>query len=140
MISTQDGEIEPTSNTVVARAAGPPVFEFNLGFQPVWKSKVHGTFDLHAIDATPDFHTGECAYDDAGIDGVLQKMAADYNENEYDFFFRNCNHFADDLGRRLSDGNEVDRKFMVREATDRSTRRRDPLLRHLVGWKIGSRA
>ena len=29
-----------------------------------------------------------------------------------DFFFRNCNHFADDLGRRLSDGNEVDRKFM----------------------------
>jgi hypothetical protein len=59
-----------------------------------------------------DFHTGECAYDDAGIDEVLRKMEADYNENEYDFFFRNCNHFADDLGRRLSDGNEVDRKFM----------------------------
>ena len=79
------GEIEPTSNTVVARAAGPPVFEFNLG---------------------------ECSYDDAGIDEVLRKMEADYNEEEYDFFFRNCNHFADDLGRRLSGGNEVDRKFM----------------------------
>ena len=79
------GEIEPTSNTVVARAAGPPVFEFNLG---------------------------ECSFDDAGIDEVLRKMEADYNEEEYDFFFRNCNHFADDLGRRLSDGNEVDRKFM----------------------------
>ena len=79
------GEIEPTSNTVVARAAGDPVFSFNLG---------------------------ECVYDDAGIDEVLRKMESDYNENEYDFFFRNCNHFADDLGRRLSGGNEVDRKFM----------------------------
>ena len=35
-----DGEIERTSNDVVAAAAGPPVFEFNLG---------------------------ACAYDDAGI-------------------------------------------------------------------------
>ena len=73
---------------------------------------------------------------------MLRKMEADYNEEEYDFFFRNCSltrcriiiasiptpptpflgpgslvapradHFADDLGRRLSDGNEVDRKFM----------------------------
>ena len=80
-----DGEVEPTSNTVVARAAGPPVFEFNLG---------------------------ACVYDDAGIDDVLANMAVDYNEEEYDFFFRNCNHFADDLGRRLSDGNEVPRSFM----------------------------
>jgi hypothetical protein len=80
-----DGEIEITSNTVVERAAGPPVFAFNLG---------------------------ESVYDDAGIDEVLRKMEADYNEEEYDFFFRNCNHFADDLGRRLSGGNEVDRKFM----------------------------
>ena len=44
------------STQVVARAAGPPVFEFNLG---------------------------ECSYDDAGIDEVLRKMEADYNENEY---------------------------------------------------------
>ena len=85
LVSLNIGEIEPTSNTVVARAAGPPVFQFNLG---------------------------ECSYDDAGIDEVLRKMEADYNEEEYDFFFRNCNHFADDLGRRLSGGNEVDRKFM----------------------------
>ena len=58
------------------------------------------------------FNLGNCVYDDAGIDEVLRKMEADYNEEEYDFFFRNCNHFADDLGRRLSGGNEVDRKFM----------------------------
>lgn len=80
-----DGEIERTSNAVVAGAAGPPVFEFNLG---------------------------ECAYDDAGIDAVLEGMAADYDGAEYDFFFRNCNHFADDLGRRLSGGVEVDRPFL----------------------------
>ena len=80
-----DGEIERTSNEVVAGAAGPPVFEFNLG---------------------------PCVYDDAGVDAVLEGLEGDYNDVEYDFFFRNCNHFADDLGRRLSDGNEVDSKFM----------------------------
>ena len=26
---------------------------------------------------------------------MLRKMEADYNEEEYDFFFRNCNHFAE---------------------------------------------
>ena len=41
------------STQVVARAAGDPVFSFNLG---------------------------ECVYDDAGIDEVLRKMEADYNE------------------------------------------------------------
>lgn len=80
-----DGEIERTSNDVVAAAAGPPVFEFNLG---------------------------ACAYDDAGIDGVLEGLEAEYDDEQYDFFFRNCNHFADDVGRRLSGGNEVDRAFL----------------------------
>jgi len=80
-----DGEIERTSNNVVAAAAGPPVFEFNLG---------------------------PCAYDDAGVDEVLRSLEPEYNEDEYDFFFRNCNHFADDLARRLTTGNEVDRAFL----------------------------
>ena len=54
-------------------------------------------------------------YDDAGIDGVLRKMEADYNEEEYDFFFRNCNHFCDDLSQRLlgdAPGCGVERGFM----------------------------
>ena len=80
-----DGEIERTSNEVVAGAAGPPVFEFNLG---------------------------PCVYDDAGVDAVLEGLEGDYNDVEYDFFFRNCNHFADDVGRRLSGGNEVERSFL----------------------------
>ena len=86
--------------------------------RPVWESNGRPTPSTRPRPrnydnlTTYDFHTGECVYDDAGIDAVLQKMESDYNENEYDFFFRNCNHFADDLGRRLSDGNEVDRKFM----------------------------
>ena len=38
---------------MISTQAGPPVFSFNLG---------------------------ECSYDDAGIDEVLRKMEADYNE------------------------------------------------------------
>jgi len=38
---------------LISTQAGPPVFSFNLG---------------------------ECSYDDAGIDEVLRKMEADYNE------------------------------------------------------------
>ena len=49
MISTQDGEIEPTSNTVVARAAGPPVFEFNLGKACVGINQCVGATILHEV-------------------------------------------------------------------------------------------
>ena len=42
---------------------------------------------------------------DEEIDAVLAQMGAtDYTPDEYDFFFRNCNHFCYDLAERLADG------------------------------------
>ena len=67
--------------------------------------------DLHAIDATPDFHTGECAYDDAGNRWRYKRWRPTIMKTSTTSS-SGIVHFADDLGRRLSGGNEVDRKFM----------------------------
>jgi hypothetical protein len=85
-----DGEIERTVDKVVEEAAGPPLRTFNLG---------------------------PTALSDDEIDELLAVMGStDYAPDEYDFFFRNCNHFCDDLSQRLvgdTPGCGVDREFMV---------------------------
>ena len=72
-----DGEVERTINEIVENAAGgPPLRVFNLGAS---------------------------MRSDAQIDTLLSDMGhADYNPEEYDFFFRNCNHFCYDLAQRLA--------------------------------------
>jgi hypothetical protein len=85
-----DGEIERTVAAIVANAAGgPPLRTFNLG---------------------------ACCMSDAEVDALLASMGeSDYSPEEYDFFFRNCNHFVDDLSQRLvgdAPGCGVDREFM----------------------------
>ncbi|KAJ1458175.1 hypothetical protein M885DRAFT_513222 [Pelagophyceae sp. CCMP2097] len=81
-----DGEIERTNDAVVAAAAGgAAAFVCNLG---------------------------PCAYDDAGVEAVLRSLEGAYNEAEYDFFFRNCNHFAADAGRRLSQTTGVEEELL----------------------------
>ena len=50
------------------------------------------------------------------IDALLATMGeTDYKPEQYDFFFRNCNHFCDDLAQRLlgdAPGCGVDRDFI----------------------------
>lgn len=71
-----DGIPEQTYDEIIENAAGePPLRTWNLG--PTKMS-------------------------DGDIDKVIAEMAAtDYTPKEYDFFFRNCNHFCVDLAERL---------------------------------------
>ncbi len=71
-----DGEVERTVDAIVENAAGgSPLRTFNLG-------------------AT--------ALSDGEIDSLIERMGStDYTTEEYDFFFRNCNHFCDDFTQRL---------------------------------------
>ena len=84
-----DGEPEETYDGILERVSGgKPLRTFNCG--PTTKS-------------------------DEEIDAVLAQMATtDYTEDEYDFFFRNCNHFCFDLAERLTDDglSEADSKFI----------------------------
>ena len=51
------------------------------------------------------FNCGPTSKSDEEIDAILAQMGAtDYTPDEYDFFFRNCNHFCYDLAERLADG------------------------------------
>mmetsp|Transcript_26293 Transcript_26293/g.52767 ORF Transcript_26293/g.52767 Transcript_26293/m.52767 type:complete len:220 (-) Transcript_26293:93-752(-) len=72
-----DGEPEETYDAIIENAAGgPPLRTWNCGPTPLT---------------------------DGEIDTVLAEMAAtDYTPEEYDFFFRNCNHFCYDLSERLT--------------------------------------
>lgn len=72
-----DGRPEATYDAIIASASGePPIRVWNLG--ATTKS-------------------------DEEIDAMIAEMAAtDYATNEYDFFFRNCNHFCVDLAERLA--------------------------------------
>ena len=83
-----DGEIERTVDAIVESAAGgSPLRTWNLGATTL---------------------------SDAQIDALFEQMgAADYNPEEYDFFYRNCNHFVDDASQRLSESDGVEREFML---------------------------
>ena len=71
-----DGEVERTVPQIVENAAGgPPLLTLNLG--------------------PAELCDGE-------IDALLDEMGStDYTPAEYDFFYRNCNHFCTDLADRL---------------------------------------
>ena len=85
-----DGEVERTVDEIVEAAAGPPLRTFNLG---------------------------PTVLSDREIDELILEMGStDYAVDEYDFFFRNCNHFCDDFSQRLNGdvpGSGVDREFMI---------------------------
>jgi hypothetical protein len=95
---TYDGEVERTVDAIVENAAnGAPLRTFNLG--PTELS-------------------------DEEVDALLVEMSkADYSSAEYDFFFRNCNHFCDDFSQRLlgdAPGSGVDREFMEKAILEES--------------------
>mmetsp|Transcript_16191 Transcript_16191/g.51902 ORF Transcript_16191/g.51902 Transcript_16191/m.51902 type:complete len:251 (-) Transcript_16191:24-776(-) len=71
-----DGEVERTVPRIVENAAGgPPLLTLNLG---------------------------PAELSDGEIDALLDEMGStDYTPAEYDFFYRNCNHFCTDLADRL---------------------------------------
>lgn len=86
-----DGEPEETYDAIIENASGePPLRTWNLG-------------------AT--------SMSDAEIDAIITEMAeADYTPKEYDFFYRNCNHFCVDLSERLSPAkgwSEEDGAFVI---------------------------
>lgn len=85
-----DGAVERTVNSIVENAAGgAPLRSWNLG--------------------PTELTDGE-------IDALLARMAAsDYSGEEYDFFFRNCNHFVSDASARFvgdAPGAGVDPRFV----------------------------
>ena len=74
-----DGEPEETYDAIIENAAGGK--------------------------ALRTWNCGPTSKTDEEIDALLAEMAAtDYTPDEYDFFFRNCNHFCFDLAERLTDG------------------------------------
>ena len=49
------------------------------------------------------FNLGQSNMNDHEIDELLTSMGeTDYTPEQYDFFYRNCNHFCDDLSQRLT--------------------------------------
>jgi len=72
-----DGMPEETYDAIIENAAGgPPLRTWNLG---------------------------PTSLSDAEIDAVIAEMGAtDYTPQEYDFFYRNCNHFCFELAERLA--------------------------------------
>ena len=73
-----DGEVERTVDAIVENAAGGPA--------------------LRTLNAGPCLLAT-----DAEVDALLDSMGAtDYTPEEYDFFYRNCNHFCLDLTERLA--------------------------------------
>jgi hypothetical protein len=61
------------------------------------------------------FNCGPTTKSDEEIDAILAEMAVtNYTQEDYDFFFRNCNHFALDLAERLTDDgvSDADTKFI----------------------------
>lgn len=104
-----DGEPEQTYDEIIENASGePPIRTWNLG--PTKLS-------------------------DSEIDAMIAGMAeTDYAPKEYDFFFRNCNHFCVDLSERLEPErgwSEEDAAF----ANDRVLHESEAIINNMPGFQ-----